>query len=133
MFFTCPWNNPTIKIYIILIKILLNLVFESMLIGSLFLIAMGFKIARNNVSLKDFVIMLSSMLLNYLVIFILLVFNEIYGIGTILYTIINIGFLVFLTITSLNVISKLKSLQRISANNRYPEEAVNIKLSIMKS
>ena len=59
MFFTCPWKMPNLKIYIILLKILLNLVFESMLLGSLFLISMGFKIARTNISMQNFVVMLS--------------------------------------------------------------------------
>lgn len=59
MFLFCPWKNANIKIYLILIKILLNLVFESILIGTFFLIAMGFKIARSNISMKNFIIMLS--------------------------------------------------------------------------
>lgn len=71
------------------------------------------------------------MLTNYLVIFILLVFNEFYSIGTILYTLVNITFLVFLTITSFGVIGKLKYLQRVAINNRFPQNAVNMKLSLM--
>lgn len=132
MFFTCPWKNANLKIYIILFKILLNLIFESMLIGTLFLISIGFKIARSNVSMRNFVIMLSAMLLNYLVIFILLVFNEFYSIGTILYTLINIGFLVYMTLNSIEVIEKLQRFQRVARNNRYPEQALQLKLKIMK-
>jgi hypothetical protein len=58
-FYFCPWENANIKIYLILLKILLNLIFESILIASLFLIATGFKIARSNISMNNFIVMLS--------------------------------------------------------------------------
>lgn len=59
MFYLCPWKNANLRIYIILIRILINLVLESMLIGIFFLISMGFKIAKSNVSIRNFVIMLT--------------------------------------------------------------------------
>jgi hypothetical protein len=72
------------------------------------------------------------MLVNYLVIFVLLVFNEFYSIGTILYTLVNTAFLVYLTIISYDVIKKLRNFQSVAINNRYPQNAVNMKLSLMK-
>lgn len=44
--------------YLILAKILLNLVFESILVGAFFLIAFGYMIATSNISVKNFIIML---------------------------------------------------------------------------
>jgi hypothetical protein len=98
MYTFCPWKNVSIKNYIILVKVLLTLIFESMLIGTFFLIAMGYKIAKSNISLRNFGIMITAMLSNYLVVFIFLVFNEFYSIGTLLYNILNISFFIFVYI-----------------------------------
>lgn len=46
MFYLCPWKNIDLKIYVILVKILLNLIYESITVGIFFLIAMGYKIAK---------------------------------------------------------------------------------------
>lgn len=132
VFFTCPWNNANVKIYIILVKILLNLIFESVLVGSLFLISIGFKIARSDISMFNFAVMLSIMLFNYLVIFVLIVFNEFYSIGTILYTTINFILMIYLTLNIVNVLSKLDMFRRVAQNSRYPSQAIEIKTRIMK-
>lgn len=71
------------------------------------------------------------MLVNYLVIFVLLVFNEFYSIGTIMYTTINIAFLLFLTMTSMDIIKKLKRMLAIARNQRYPERALKVKIELM--
>lgn len=76
--------------------------------------------------------MLTAMLVNYLTIFVLLVFNEFYGIGTILYTCINIVFMVYLTVTAVGIIEKLQHMLIMARNHEYPAQAVKIKLSIMK-
>ena len=131
MLYLWPWYSGNLKMYIILAKILLNLIFETILIGAFFLIAFGFKIARNNISVRSFITMLVGMLANYLVIFILMVFNEFIGIGTILYTWLNICFLVFLSVTSLEIIEKLQVMRDNAINNRQPEAAVNLKISMM--
>lgn len=86
MFYLCPWYSGNLRMYIILAKILLNLIFETILVGVFFLVSFGFKIAKNNISVRNFVTMLVGMLANYLVVFILMVFNEFIGFGIILYT-----------------------------------------------
>ena len=131
MLYLCPWYNGNVKMYIILAKILLNLIFETILIGSFFLVAYGFKIARNSITMKSFTIMLVCMLVNYLVIFILMIFNEFGNIGTVLYTWLNISFLIFLTVTGLENIEKLQAIRDNAINNRQPEMAINIKISMM--
>lgn len=131
MYSFCPWKNVSIKNYIILVKVLLTLVFESVLIGTFFLIAMGYKIARSNISLRNFGIMITAMLSNYLVVFIFLVFNEFYSIGTLLYNMLNISFFIFVYISGGTIVSKLRYMQQIAANFQYPQRAISVKISLM--
>ena len=130
-FYLCPWKSISVKAYVILIKVLLNLIFESILVGVFFLIAMGYKIAKSNVTNKEFGIMLGGMMTNYISIFILMVFNEFYSIGTILYTGVNILFLIYLSANGISIIMRLMNILDLSQNQRYPEQAIKEKLSMM--
>ena len=101
IYWLCPWDTPGVKMYLILAKILLNLISESIFVGILFSIIFGYRLVRSTLPVKYFVVMLVAMLSNYLVIFILMVFDQFHRIGTILYSILNVIFLVFSAINNI--------------------------------
>ena len=127
LFSLCPWENPNIKMYLILCKILLNLISESLLVGFLFSITFGFKIVRRDLSVKYFVTLLVWMLMNYLVIFILMVFDQYHKIGTILYSILNSIFVIISTAASADTICRLKT---ITSNTREIQRVISEKTNV---
>lgn len=69
--------------------------------------------------------------MNYLFVFILMVFNEFFVIGTTLYSILNSIFLVFLAYSSIEIICRLRSLREQAVRDGNPERAINVKISLM--
>lgn len=132
LYTACPWRYLNLKIYLILFKILLNLVFESVLVGTFLLIAMGYKIAKSNVSIRNFVVMMTAMLANYMIVFILMIFNEFYAIGTILYTCLNIALLVYVAVVGFDIVDKLKGMRHFAENNQFPQRALFVKIQLMQ-
>lgn len=127
LFSMCPWENPNIKMYVILFKILLNLISESLLVGFLFSIIFGFKIVRNDLPVRYFVTLLVSMLMNYIVIFVLMVFDQYYRIGTILYSTLNFWFMMISWITWIITFCRLKAL---NSNTREIQQVISEKMTI---
>jgi hypothetical protein len=93
---------------------------------------MGFKIARQNLSIREFGITMAAMLVYYFTIFVLLVFNDIFQVGSFLYNIVNFIFLIICAKYSVQIIVKLKTILAVARNMQNPERAIRAKLRIMK-
>jgi hypothetical protein len=86
----CPWENFMTDTYIKLMRIILNLLYQSLLVGTMVLAAQGFKIARRDITRVGLVNVLVAMVVDYFVVFIFFFFSSGLNFGTIIYLFVNI-------------------------------------------
>lgn len=126
----CPWTNYPYFSYLILNRMLVCLVSESVLIGMCFLISFGYKIARSNITRRNISVLMSSIVANYILLFICNVVQVYHFAHWIILAILNTSYLMLVFHNINGVIQNLKKLKRLTYHNIIHEN-IDDKISSM--